>query len=61
MVNLINGMVSMEIVWRQCGDCVESNTFYGDFMVKLVWRFLGFQWRKHGKPNYQTISTLIIP
>ena len=32
MVNLITRMVSMEIVWGQCGE----SDFYGDFMVKLV-------------------------
>ena len=30
MVNLIIRMVSMEIVWRSYGDCVENDTFYGD-------------------------------
>ena len=39
MVNLITRMISMEIVWRQCGQ--ESDTFYGDFMVKLIWRLSG--------------------
>ena len=28
----------METVWRLCGDSVEIDIFYGDFMVKLVWR-----------------------
>ena len=37
MVNLITRMVSMEID----GERVESDTFYGDFMVKLVWRLSG--------------------
>ena len=31
MVNLITSR-------RLYGDSVESVTFYGDFMVKLVWR-----------------------
>ena len=31
MVNLIDRMVSMEIVWRQCGV----------FMMKLSWRLSG--------------------
>ena len=31
----------LETVWRQCGDSVESDAFYGDFMVKLVWRLSG--------------------
>ena len=31
-------MVGMEIVWRLYGDSVETDTFYGDFMVKLLWR-----------------------
>ena len=30
-------MESMEIVWRQR----ESDTFHGNFMVKLVWRLSG--------------------
>ena len=34
MVNLITRMVSMEIVWRKCGDLF----FYGDFMIELSWR-----------------------
>ena len=36
MVNLITRMVSIET-----GDRVESNTFYGNFMVKLLWRLSG--------------------
>ena len=38
MVNLIT---RMEIVWSLYGDSVDSDTFYVDFMVKLVWRFSG--------------------
>ena len=38
MVNLITRMVRMGILWRLYGDSVESDTFYEDFMVKLVWR-----------------------
>ena len=38
MVNVITRLVSMEIVWRCYGDSVESDTFYGDFVVKSVWR-----------------------
>ena len=42
-------MVSMEIVWKQYGDCMErvwrvileSDTFHGDFMVKVLWRLPG--------------------
>ena len=34
MVNPINRMDSMEIVW----ECIYSDTFYGDFMVTSVWR-----------------------
>ena len=30
MVNLITKMVSMETVWRQCGE----RYFHGDFIVK---------------------------
>ena len=37
MINLITRVVSMEIVWRPCGEWF----FYGDFMVKLVWRLPG--------------------
>ena len=40
----------MEIVWRQCG---ESDSFYGDFMVKLAWGFSGVF-------IYQTISILTL-
>ena len=32
MVNLITRIVSMEIVWRQCGQC---DIFYENFMAKL--------------------------
>ena len=35
MVNLITRMVSMEIVWRQCGGWY----CYGDFIIKLIRRF----------------------
>ena len=35
MVNLFTRTDSVEIVWRQC---VEGDTFYGQFMVKLAWR-----------------------
>ena len=38
MVNLINRMVSMKILWRLYGDNVESYTYNRDFMVKLVRR-----------------------
>ena len=42
-VNLITRMVKMEIVWRQCGVNLESDTLYGDFYVKIsleiVWGF----------------------
>ena len=39
MVNLIT---SQEwLVWRLYGDSEESDTFHGDFMVKLVWRLSG--------------------
>ena len=54
-----NSVIDMRFLWRKhgksnyqngkYGDCMESNTFYGDFMVRLVWSFLGFSWRKHGK------------
>ena len=30
------------LVWRSNGDSVESDTFYGDFMVKFVGDCLGF-------------------
>ena len=39
----------MEFVWRLYGDNVERDTFHGDFMVRYVWRWYGFSWRKHGK------------
>ena len=29
-------------MWRPYRNSVESDTFYGDFMVKLVWRLSGF-------------------
>ena len=32
----------METVWRLYGYSVESDTFHGDFMVKLFWRSSGF-------------------
>ena len=41
MLNLITRMDSMETEWRLYGDSVESDTFYGDFMVKLLWRLSG--------------------
>ena len=37
MVTLITIMVST----RQCGDSVEIDTFYGDFMVELAWKLSG--------------------
>ena len=39
MVNLITRMVSMETV--------ESDTFHGNFIVKLVWKLSGISWRNH--------------
>ena len=36
---------------------MESNTFYGDFIAKLVW----FLWRKHCKSNDHGIVVLILP
>ena len=51
-----------EVLWRKHGnpnqkngwygdsDSVESNIFYGDFMVTLVRKF---SWRNHIKPNWQ--------
>ena len=56
MVNLITRMV----IGRLYGDNVESDTFYGDFMVKLVWRLSGIIMEKRGKSNYQTIPILIL-
>ena len=32
---------SMETAWRQHGNGMDSYTFYGDFMVKVMWRFFG--------------------
>ena len=32
----------MEIAWRLYGDCVESDTLYGDLVVKLVWKLFGY-------------------
>ena len=29
------------LVWRLCEDSVESDAFYGGFMVKLLWRLSG--------------------
>ena len=26
------------LIWSMYGDSVESDTLYGDFMVKLIWR-----------------------
>ena len=41
---------------------MESDTFCGDSMVKLVWRLPGvFFVGKDGNSNYQTISTIILP
>ena len=54
-LNLITVMViNMETIWR----CMESDTFYGDFMVKLVWRLSG-----ENMVNQITrlISILILP
>ena len=34
MVDLITRMISMEIVWIQC----ESDTFFENFKVQLLWR-----------------------
>ena len=34
-------MASMVIVWRLYGDSVENDTFYGNFMVKLVEKLSG--------------------
>ena len=31
----------LENIWQMYGDSVESDTFYGDFMVKSVWRLFG--------------------
>ena len=42
MVNLITRMVCMEYE----GDSVESDTFYGDFMVKLAWKLSGVSMEK---------------
>ena len=54
VVNLITRIVSIDIVWGQFG------VFYGDFIVKLVWRLSVVSWRKHGKSDYQTISISIL-
>ena len=35
MENIITRIVSMEIVWRQCGEGYFK-VFYGDFMMKIV-------------------------
>ena len=33
--NMKNLIIRIWLVWRLCGDNVESDTFYGDLMVKL--------------------------
>ena len=48
MVNLITTIVCMDLY----GDNEENDTFYGDFIVKLVWRL----WKTDSKSNYQAIS-----
>ena len=48
MVNLIIRMVSIEIVWRQCGK----------ISLKFAWGFYGFFFRFS---FYQTISKLTLP
>ena len=40
------------LVLRLYVGSVDSDTFYGDFMVKLVRRLSGFSWRKHGQSNF---------
>ena len=54
MINLFTRLFSIETAWTLYGDSVETNNFYGESIVKLVWR-------KHGKSNYQTISMSILP
>ena len=48
MVNLIARMVSVEVVWRQCGEW----NFSGDFIVNFVWRFPGSSEEENGKSKY---------
>ena len=36
MVNLITRMVSMEIVWRQCGECYFLWKFYSKISLEVV-------------------------
>ena len=57
MVELMTRMILM----GSDGDSLEDDTFYGDFVVKLVWRLSGVLWRKHGKSDCHTISILIFP
>ena len=30
----------VKLVWRLSRDSLKSDTFYGDFMVKLVWEIV---------------------
>ena len=50
-------MVSMEI--RLYGDRVESDPFYGYFMVKLVWRLSGIFMEKTKLSNNSHINFTI--
>ena len=37
MLNLIKTMVSMEIVWGQCGELYFLWRFYGKISLEIVW------------------------
>ena len=41
MVNLITRMVTIEIVWRRCGERNFTWRFYGKTSMEIVWGFHG--------------------
>ena len=40
-VAIVTGKIFVSIICRNYIDSMESDTFYGDIMVKLIWRFSG--------------------
>ena len=51
IVNLITRMISLEIVWRQCGKCYS----------KLVWRLFEFSWEIKLPHNLHITVTIKSP
>ena len=51
---MVNPITSQEwLVWRLYGDSEKSDTFHGDFIIKLARKFVwGFHGEIHGKSNY---------